>query len=144
MKKSFEQKVTPVASIDKKAFWLVFATVAWGGVDAAGEIHSFFARLPTPSYRFSARGFYAKTSPKAQSNDWYRGPTELFMHFARFGARALLNIYLIWFGYITRLPRGGGDILLVQIISTCLTAPREGGEKSAPYGLRSIIVNCAL
>jgi hypothetical protein len=40
---------------------------------------------------------------------------------AHIGARALLDIELIWYGYIARLSSGEeGDILLVQMISTCL------------------------
>ncbi len=53
------------------------------------------------------------------------------------GARALLDIFLIWFGFIARLSQKGGSILLVLIISA-FAAPRGGG-KSAPCGLPSAI-----
>jgi hypothetical protein len=46
------------------------------------------------------------------------------------GARALLYIYLIWFGYIVRL--SGGDILLVQLISTCRRGLGGGGQHPVP------------
>jgi hypothetical protein len=40
----------------------------------------------------------------------------------------MLDINLIWFGYIARLSqRGGEGILLVQKISTCLRCAEEGG-----------------
>jgi len=54
-----------------------------------------------------------------QSNELTRGTTELVQHFRLLGgvhicARVLLDINLIWLGYLTRL------ISLVQIISTCI------------------------
>jgi hypothetical protein len=60
------------------------------------------------------------------SNELIRGTTDLVQHFRlqgefHIGARALLDINFIWFGHIARLSRwGGGGILLVQIITTCL------------------------
>ncbi len=53
------------------------------------------------------------------------GPIELVQHFAYRGvhicARALLELLLIWFGYIARLSQGEERyVLLVQMISTCL------------------------
>ncbi len=42
-----------------------------------------------------------------QSNDIYRETTDLVQHF-HIGARALLDINLIWFGYIARLSLWGG------------------------------------
>jgi hypothetical protein len=57
------------------------------------------------------------------------------------GARALLDINVIWFGYIARLSRGGGGILLVQVISRYLPLFRlEGGGGSAPSGLHLEII----
>jgi hypothetical protein len=53
------------------------------------------------------------------------------------GARAPLDILLIWFGYIARLSQcGGGGNLLVQIIPTCRRGGLEGGRGggSAPFG----------
>ncbi len=61
-----------------------------------------------------------------QSNELTRGTTELLQHFRLYGeftmgARAMFDVNLIWFVYITRLSRGGeGDNLLVRMISTCL------------------------
>jgi hypothetical protein len=44
-----------------------------------------------------------------------------FIGRVRIGARVLLDINLIGFGYIASLFQwGGGGILLIQIISTCL------------------------
>jgi hypothetical protein len=38
----------------------------------------------------------------SQSNDWYRGPTELVQHFTYRGSSQLLHIELKWFGFIAR------------------------------------------
>jgi hypothetical protein len=64
-----------------------------------------------------------------QSNDWYRWPTELFHHSADIGgARALLVIQLVWFGYIARLnPWGGSFFLLFHMKTTCLRGAYERG-----------------
>ncbi len=70
---------------------------------------------------------------QSQSNDWYRGPTELVQHFAyrqsshrRQGATSH-KINMVW------IHPGGekGGILLIQLISMCLHAAlrrRGGGE----------------
>jgi hypothetical protein len=63
-----------------------------------------------------------------------RGPTEL-VKFSTFAYRGsshrlksnMLDINLIWFGYIVRLSQWGeGNILLVQIISSCRRVLRGG------------------
>jgi hypothetical protein len=53
------------------------------------------------------------------------------------GARALLDISLIWFGYIARLSQwgGGGHILLVQMISTCLICASRKGRGASTLWL---------
>ncbi len=67
---------------------------------------------PLPSISFSPppitlRGSLS-VSPK--NNDWNRGSAELVRQFdyrgVHIGARALLVIYLIWFGYFARPPVG--------------------------------------
>ncbi len=57
--------------------------------------------------------------------------TDLVQHFffAHIGARVLIDINFICFGYIARHPSGSGEqggILLVQMISTCLRYAEEG------------------
>jgi hypothetical protein len=48
---------------------------------------------------------------------------------AHIGVIALLDIHLIWFGYIARLSQWGErDVLLVQIISTCRHWLRGGDQ----------------
>ncbi len=73
-----------------------------------------------------------------QSYELTRGTTELALSCkggVHIGARALLDINLIWFGYIARLSQlGGGGILLIQIITTCIAPLRGGGG-----GLHSVI-----
>jgi hypothetical protein len=70
-----------------------------------------------------------------------KGPTELVQHSAHggvpIGARALLDILLIWLGYIDRLSQWRrGGYLLVQTVSTCLRGAfrmgwgRGGGSAS--------------
>jgi hypothetical protein len=61
-----------------------------------------------------------------EEDELIRGTTELVQHFrllggVHIGARALLDINLIWFD-MARLSQwgGGGCFLLVQMISTCL------------------------
>ncbi len=45
------------------------------------------------------------------------------------GVKALLDVNLIWFGYIARLSQlGGGGYLHVQIISTCRRGLKGRGE----------------
>ncbi len=55
-----------------------------------------------------------------------------FKEGVQIGAKALLDVNLIWFGFIARLSQcGGGGILLVQMISTCLRcAYGKGGGGS--------------
>jgi hypothetical protein len=43
-----------------------------------------------------------------------------------------MSLNLTWFGYITRLSRGEGGDLLVQIISTCRHWLTGGGREPEP------------
>jgi hypothetical protein len=66
-----------------------------------------------------------------QSYELTRGTTELVQHFRLegefIGVRALLDINLKWFGCITFPVGRRGDILLVQMIITCLQSAWGGG-----------------
>ncbi len=75
-----------------------------------------------------------------------RACTRYFFQRSAQAARALLDINLIWFGYIARISQWeGGGILLVQIISTCLRCAcigRGGGVSTLWLYLRSLLTTC--
>ncbi len=64
-------------------------------------------RASTDSSLSLLRWKLAEQTLRTVFHDWYRGLTELVQHFAyggvNIGARALLEILLVWFGKITRL-----------------------------------------
>ncbi len=71
--------------------------------------------------------WYVRMREGLKGNELARGTIELVQHFRLKGEfastqeRGVVDINFIWFGYIARLSQwGGGSILLVQMISTCL------------------------
>ncbi len=86
----------------------------------------------------------------SQSNDLYMRPTELVQHFAyrgkgvHIGASALLNMELIWFGYIAHLSQWGqgGRVYLLKWFLPAFAASIEercggGGGGQHPVYIKS-------
>ncbi len=82
----------------------------------------------------------------SQSCDWYGRPTELGQHFrlwgqVHIGARALLDIKLIWFGYIARLSQDVGHEQMISNGGKFKPAFAEKDKKQTMIDLRGISTN---
>ncbi len=85
------------------------------------------------TYR-AARPLKSYHAVSSQSNNWYRGPTELVQHFAYWGSsnRYRRSYTLNWYGLAISLPfpSGGGGVLLVKWFLPASAAPRGKGAGS--------------
>ncbi len=95
-------------------------------------------RFQVSGFRFQVSGFrllvFGRPVSATQSNDWYRGPTDLVQHFrllGEFTSTQERRLACNWYGLAISLayPCGeeGGDLLVKRMILPAVAALRWGG-----------------